>query len=92
MREPAFDVYEIQGRLVVEVALPGVLETDIDVTIEKDRLWIRAERLSVQGVWVHREIERGELSRVIPLPGPVEILDSQFEDGLLRLWLRRRDA
>lgn len=92
MDEPAFDIYETRGTLVLEIALPGVLETDIDLTLEENLLIVQAERAGVEGTWVHRELRRGRLARQIPLPGPVEIARALFDDGVLRLELRRLDA
>lgn len=88
----AFDLLEEGDRLLLEVAVPGVLETDIDITLEGIRLVIRAERPPAPGVFLHREIQRGVLIRDITLPCAVELLQSQFEDGVLQLRLRRLGA
>ena len=63
MDEPAVDIYEVEGWIVVEIALPGVIETDIDITLHKERIVVRAERPAIQVSWLRREIHRGEISR-----------------------------
>ena len=40
---PQVDMYASTGGLVVRVALPGVVEEDIDVTLEEDSLVVRGE-------------------------------------------------
>jgi HSP20 family molecular chaperone IbpA len=48
MSEPffdfVFDLLEEGDYLLLEVALPGVLETEIDITLEASRIIIRAQR------------------------------------------------
>jgi HSP20 family molecular chaperone IbpA len=87
-----FDLLEAGDDLLLEVAVPGVLETDIDVTLEGIRLVIRAERPPASGHFLHSELKRGVLIRDISLPFAVDLLESRFEDGVLRLHLKRMEA
>jgi HSP20 family molecular chaperone IbpA len=87
-----FDLLEDRGHLFLEVALPGVLETEIDLTIETARIIIRAQRPEPRGSAIHREIKRGVLTRDVPLPFAVELLNSRYEDGVLWLQLKRLEA
>jgi len=87
-----FDLLEEGDYLLLEVAVPGVIETDIDITLEGTRLVIRAERPAAPGLFLHSEIKRGILFRDVILPCAVELLKSQYEDGVLRLQLRRLEA
>jgi len=81
-----FDLLEEGEFLHLEVALPGVLETEIDVTLDGTRIIIRAQRPAPRGSSIHREIKRGILIRDLTLPCAVELLKSTYEDGVL--WLR----
>jgi HSP20 family molecular chaperone IbpA len=92
MPELAVDILDRGGDLVLEVPLSGVLETDIDVTLAGRRLIVHAERPGAGGPSLLREIPRGLLVREVDLPEPVEIVEASFEDGLLRLVLRRREG
>ncbi len=93
MSEPFFDfVFDLREEgefLLLEVALPGVLETEIDLTLEGSRIMIRAERPSPPGSPIVREIKRGILARDLTLPCAVELLKSRYEDGVLWLQFKR---
>lgn len=86
----AIDILEAGELYRVDIALPGVLEMDINVTFRGSRLLIHAERPSAQGVYLSREIPFGLLSREIPLPDPMELVGALFDEGVLRLTLRRK--
>jgi HSP20 family molecular chaperone IbpA len=88
----AFDLLEDGDFLLLEVALPGVIEPDIDITLEEGRIVIRAQRPTPRGLSLHCEIKRGILLRDVPLPCAVELLKSRYEDGVLVLQLKRLEA
>ncbi|HLY74947.1 MAG TPA: Hsp20/alpha crystallin family protein [Planctomycetota bacterium] len=93
MSEPffdfVFDLLEEGEYLLLEVALPGVLESEIDLTLEGSRIIIRAERPAPRGSSILREIKRGILTRDLTLPCAVELLKSRYEDGVLWLQFKR---
>jgi len=96
MSEPFFDfVFDLleEGEfLLLEVALPGVLETEIDLAFEGRRIIIRAERPASRGSSIHREIKRGTLIRDVTLPCAAELLKSKYEDGVLWLQFKRLES
>jgi len=96
MSEPffdfVFDLLEDGDFLLLEVALPGVLETEIDLALEGRRIIIRAERPASRGSSIHREIKRGILIRDITLPCAAELLKSKYEDGVLWLQFKRLES
>jgi len=87
--EPLLDLIDEGDRLILEIAVPGILESDIDVTLHGSRLIFTADRPAIPGSFLHREIERGILVRALDLPFAVELVRSSYEDGVLRLDLRR---
>jgi HSP20 family molecular chaperone IbpA len=89
MVEPLVDLVDEGDHLVLEIAVPGILESDIDLTIQGTRLVLTADRPAIRGTYLHHEIERGILVRVLELPYPVELGPSSYEDGVLRLELMR---
>lgn len=91
MVEPLVDLVEQGGRLFLEIAVPGVLESDIDLTIRGTHMILTAERPAIRGSYLRHEIERGILVRVVDLPYAVELGRSCYEDGVLRLELKRAD-
>lgn len=96
MSEPffdfVFDLLEEGDFLLLEVALPGVLETEIDLAFEGRRIIIRAERPAPRGSSIHREIKRGILIRDITLPCAAELFKSKYEDGVLWLQFKRLES
>jgi len=96
MSEPFFDfVFDLREEgefLLLEVAVPGVLETEIDVMLEGSRIMIRAERPAPLGSSIVREIKRGILTRDLTLPCAVELLKSRYEDGVLWLQFKRLES
>lgn len=90
MNDPVVDIFDEGGVLIVQVALAGVLETDIDVTLSGTRLVVRAARPAPQLQALHREMARGILHRELDLPSEVELAEAFYEDGLLTLRLLRR--
>ena len=87
--EPLLDLFEEGGHLLLEIAVPGILESDIDLTLEGSHLTLSADRPALSGSYLHREIERGILVRVLDLPFAVQLVRSSYEAGVLRLELTR---
>jgi HSP20 family molecular chaperone IbpA len=87
--EPLVDLVDEGGHLILEIAVPGILESDIDVTLQGRRLILTVDRPAIRGSYLQHEIERGMLVRVLELPFPVELGRSSYEDGVLRLELQR---
>jgi HSP20 family molecular chaperone IbpA len=87
--EPLLDLVDEGGRLILEIAVPGILESDIDLTLVGSHLILTADRPAGPGSYLHREIERGLLVRALELPFAVELLRSSYEDGVLRVELKR---
>ena len=89
MVEPLVDLVDEGGRLFLEIAVPGILESDIDLTLQGNRLILTADRPAGRGSYLRHEIERGILVRVVELPFAVHLGRSSCEDGVLRLELLR---
>ena len=89
MAEPLVDLLDEGGHLILEIAIPGILESDIDLKLEGNHLILTADRPQIAGSYLHQEIERGILVRALELPFPVELVRSSYEDGVLRVELKR---
>jgi HSP20 family protein len=91
--EPPVDIYEVDGALLLVVALPGVEAQSIDVVVERTELVIRAERrLPVEvGARVRRlEIPHGCFERRLALPaGRHQLEQRDWQNGCLYLRLSR---
>ena len=84
------DLYETGEELVLEMAVPGVVTDDLDISIEGRELSIRGNVPQTEGenrrYWV-QSIPAGEFHRTITLPVQVEVDDvnATVENGLLTL-------
>lgn len=90
---PALDMFATANELVVEVELPGVRKDDIDVTLFKDTLTVRAvkfecfEEEKINYVCMERAF--GRLFRAIELPCPVDTagIKACYSGGILTITL-----
>lgn len=87
--------YQEGDTLVVRVDLPGIdPETDVDISVADDNLYIQArreedaERMDKKGY--RSEVRYGERSRSIPLPRGVsqDGIIATYEDGVLEIRIR----
>ena len=73
---PPVDVYETETEIVIRVALPGVIEEDIDVELKGETLIIRGEcdcPLDAKaGGYYHQEWRYGQFERAVILPTKVQ--------------------
>jgi HSP20 family protein len=72
--EPAVDVWESDGEIIVEAELPGVSEGDIDLRLDGDTLVLSGrlpETHDSRAAHLRIERPRGRFHRVVHLPGDV---------------------
>jgi len=85
------NVYEEGDSLIVEAQLPGVKPEDVDVSVERGTLTIRAETKAdverKERNYLVREHRQGSYVRSIRLPEVVDPdgVKASFENGVLRL-------
>jgi HSP20 family protein len=88
---PDVEMYEEQGRLVVEAELPGMRKEDVQVQVEDDAIVIAGERRTEsrqsQGGRYMSERSFGSFHRVIRLPdgADADSANASFRDGILRI-------
>jgi len=93
---PQTDMYEENGRLVLKTELPGVNKEDLDITLEGDRLTIKAEKKeeSAEDATHHtRERYYGQYFRSVTLPYPVkeDDISATMENGVLKIELPKAE-
>ena len=93
---PHTGIYEEKGHLVMKTELPGIDKKDLDISLEGDRLTIKAEKKEeVEGEATHHTRERyyGRYFRSVKLPYPVkeDEISATFENGVLELRLPRAE-
>lgn len=97
-RSLSLDVSETATEVRVRADLPGVAEDDVDVTLDDDRLTIRAERhveRATESETAHTsERSVGVLERTVTLPAAVdpEQVEAAFDRGVLTVTLRKPKA
>jgi HSP20 family protein len=94
---PSVDIYENKDSIVLEAELPGMRPEDVNIAIENNVLTIHGERKFEKKDDkdnFHR-VERsyGSFTRSFTLPPTVsaENVDAEFENGMLRLTMAKRE-
>jgi HSP20 family protein len=94
----ALEISETEGELEVKAALPGVRPEDVDITITKDVLTIKAEHKAEaedkKRDYYRREVRYGSFHRSVSLPVSVDAdkAEASFDNGMLRLRLPKAEA
>jgi HSP20 family protein len=94
---PAVNMWEDADRLYLEAELPGVLESDLEITVCGDELTIKGQRAAVQakkGTTTHRrERSDGTFGRIIRLPALVadKGIEAALHNGILTITLPKAE-
>ncbi len=92
-KDLAFDVYEKDGKVFVEMQAAGINPEKIDMVLEDNYLkisGIREEEKEEKGKnYYTKQISRGSFQKIVPLEYEVEEdkIDAEFENGLLKIEL-----
>ena len=93
--QPAVDVHENAERILLVADLPGMEQSDLDITIDKNVLTVRGER-KVQppsdGEFQHRERVAGTFTRAFTLPATVNLegVGADMKSGVLTITLPKK--
>jgi HSP20 family protein len=94
--ELRLDAYEVNGMIEMTAEVPGVPESDIEVSIDGDVLTIGVEKMNrSSGKRVHfseRAFGRFERSIQLPFAPDPDSVDAAAENGLLTIRFPRVDA
>lgn len=93
---PHTDIYEENDQLVMKTELPGINKEDVNITLQGDRLTIKAEKKEVvveDAACYARERQYGQYFRSVTLPFPVkeDKVSAIFENGVLELRLSKAE-
>jgi len=87
-------IWEDDDVFHVEAEMPGVADEDIDVTVEKNVLTIKAERKLSDEDREYMYLERrfGEVERTITLPDTVDAtaVEAELSSGVLHMKLAKK--
>jgi HSP20 family protein len=93
---PHADIYEENDQLVMKTELPGISKEDVNITLQGDRLTIKAEKKEAvveDAACYTRERQYGQYLRSVTLPFPVkeDEISATFENGVLELRLSKAE-
>ncbi len=84
---PPTDVYETEGEYVVLLEIPGIQDTDLEISYEDGVLVVSGVRpdVSERRAYHQMEIHFGKFSTAVGIPGPVDMDHSvaEYKDGFL---------
>lgn len=98
VRVPQLDVIDRDADILIRVELPGVEKKDIDVSISDNTLVIKGgvkhESKEQRKDYFRCEIEQGNFSRSLALPGAVDKakISANFKDGVLEIILPKEES
>ena len=85
-------MWEDEDRVFIEAELPGVAESDVEITVHNGMLFIRGEAKPVEGRrYLYNSRTYGRFERVIALPASVSADDvrAKLANGLLSIELSK---
>ncbi|HZP42428.1 MAG TPA: Hsp20/alpha crystallin family protein [Candidatus Binatia bacterium] len=91
--EPAVDVAESDGEVIVKMEVPGVEKDQLHLTVSDDELTVRGETRKESEEkrkrYYRREIHYGAFQRSVPLPVEVDAAKAhaELQNGVLRVSL-----
>jgi len=86
---PQINVYEKEGKVVIEADVPGVAEEDLTIEAGEDSLTLEGERKTEKEIkekdFYRKETSFGSFSRTIPLPALVnkDKAEAELKNGTL---------
>jgi HSP20 family protein len=87
-----FTIWEDEDHYTIEADVPGVAESDIEVTVHNGMLFIRGERKAEEGRnYLYNGRPFGRFERVVTLPSTVvaEGVQASLNNGVLRIVLSK---
>jgi HSP20 family protein len=92
---PKVDLYEKEGKIVAEVAVPGIKPEEINIEIEDNVLKIEGKKEEKKEEekkgYYRKEISTGFFRRIVPLPTEVkkDNVQASLEDGILKIVMEK---
>ena len=89
---PAADIYEREDQFDLAMDLPGIQRSELEISIDDNRLTIRGTRSIDIGPAHHTERPQGKFVRTFSVPESVnqQQIDAEYKDGVLEVHLPKR--
>ena len=87
---PPYNIKQIKdNKYVIEMAVAGFAKTDIEVTLDGDKLVIKGTSKDTEPdeAYVYKGIAARNFERTFTLADKVEIKDAEIVNGMLNIWL-----
>ena len=94
---PKMDVVEREHDFFLVCELPGLEREDVDLNIASNVLTIKGtkkeEKEASNGTYYRKESWSGTFQRTLPLPSSVDVekVDAELKDGILRIYLPKKE-
>ncbi len=89
--EPAVEMFETDGEVVVRAALPNIDPKQVDITVTSDTITLKGETKHEEERkernYYRRELRYGAFLRTLPFPGEVKSAEAKatYKDGVLEV-------
>jgi molecular chaperone IbpA len=88
---PPYNIKQVKdNKFVIEMAVAGFAKTDIEVTLEGNKLVIKGavvDSSDDKDNYIYKGIANRNFARSFTLADKVEIKDAQIANGMLKVWL-----
>lgn len=93
---PLSRISEEEGRVVLQLEVPGVKKEDVNVSIEDDQLRIyapRREETSEEGTYLLRERNCGDYEKLFTIDDTInrDNIDAKMDNGVLTITLQFKE-
>ena len=88
---PPYNIKQVkENKYVIEMAVAGFAKTDIDVSLEGNKLIVKAnakEDTETENSYLYKGIATRNFERQFTLADKIEIKDAELVNGMLKIWL-----
>jgi molecular chaperone IbpA len=88
---PPYNIKQVkENKYVIEMAVAGFAKTDIEVTLEGNKLVIKGSTIDSSDDndnYIYKGIANRNFNRAFTLADKVEIKDAEIANGMLKVWL-----
>lgn len=87
---PPYNIKQItENKYVIEMAVAGFAKTDIEVTLEGNKLVVKGKATDEEPLdtFLHKGIANRNFSREFKIADKVEIENAELANGMLKIWL-----
>lgn len=85
---PPYNIKQIkENKYVIEMAVAGFSKTDIEITLEGNKMIVKGATNDDDENYLHKGIANRSFERQFTLADKIEIKDAEIANGMLRVWL-----